>query len=96
MKVRGMNHFSATTCLCTSSPGARYPSRAAAVFDHMAFGATDLPGTLDKLKQHAIDDELIHQLGSRVWQVFFHDPQGAKIELDFPEESLSREALTTP
>ena len=73
------------------------PQPRAGVLDHMAFGATDLPGTLDKLKQHAIDDELIHQVGSRVWQVFFHDPKGAKIELDFaPKESPSREAPATP
>jgi hypothetical protein len=26
---------------------------------------------------------LVHQVGSGVWQLFFHDPNGAKIELDF-------------
>jgi hypothetical protein len=30
----------------------------------------------------------VHQVGSNVWQVFFHDPNGAKIELDFaPDEA---------
>lgn len=59
------------------------PDAAGGVFDHMAFSATDLPGTLQRLKSLDIAYELIHQVGSEVWQVFFHDPNGAKIELDF-------------
>lgn len=61
----------------------KLPHPRAGVLDHMAFTVTDLPASLDKLKQHGIDYELIHQVGSRVWQVFFFDPNGAKIELDF-------------
>lgn len=68
------------------------PEPRAGVLDHMAFTVTDLPATLEKLKRHNIAYELVQQVGSRVWQVFFHDPNGAKIELDFaPEESPDRE-----
>lgn len=59
------------------------PDASGGVFDHMAFSATDLAGTLQKLKSLEIGYDLIHQVGSEVWQVFFFDPNGAKIELDF-------------
>ena len=53
------------------------------VFDHMAYSAKNLAGMVAKLKAKGIEHEVIHQAGSEVWQVFFHDPNGAKIELDF-------------
>jgi len=58
------------------------------VFDHMAYSAKNLAGMVAKLKAKGIEHEVIHQAGSEVWQVFFHDPNGAKIELDFaPDET---------
>ncbi len=64
------------------------PEPRAGVLDHMAFSATDLPGTLKRLADRGIDYELVQQVGLGIWQVFFHDPNGAKIELDFdPSES---------
>ena len=64
------------------------PDPRGGVLDHMAFSATDLARTLGELKARSIEYELIRQVGSGTWQVFFYDPNGAKIELDFvPEES---------
>ena len=58
------------------------------VIDHMAFSATDLKGTIARLKQHGVEHKVFQQVGTRIWQVFFHDPMGAKVELDFdPSES---------
>jgi catechol 2,3-dioxygenase-like lactoylglutathione lyase family enzyme len=64
------------------------PEPRGGVLDHMAFTAKGLKRTLGELKKHGIEYELVHQVGSEVWQVFFHDPNGAKIELDFaPDET---------
>jgi catechol 2,3-dioxygenase-like lactoylglutathione lyase family enzyme len=66
------------------------PDPKGGVFDHMAYSARDLPGTIARLKAGGVEHEVVRQAGSRVWQVFLHDPNGAKIELDFaPEESLA-------
>jgi hypothetical protein len=59
------------------------PKPPAGIIDHMAFSATDLSGTIRKLKRRRIKYNLVQQNGTKVWQVFFHDPNGAKIELDF-------------
>ncbi len=53
------------------------------VLDHMAFTAQDLPGTVEKLKAHGIDYELRKLPSYGTWQLFFMDPNGAKVELDF-------------
>ncbi|HXX85799.1 MAG TPA: VOC family protein [Casimicrobiaceae bacterium] len=62
----------------------------AGVIDHMAFSGRDLGATLALLKARGIEHECRRQVGSGVWQVFFHDPNGAKVELDFdPGESAT-------
>jgi catechol 2,3-dioxygenase-like lactoylglutathione lyase family enzyme len=59
----------------------------AGVIDHMAFSATDLSDTLARLTAHNIEHACRKQVGSGVWQVFFFDPNGARVELDFaPDE----------
>jgi len=66
----------------------RLPDPKGGVFDHMAYSGRDLPAMLDKLKTRGIKHDLVKQTGSGIWQVFFYDPNGAKIEIDFaPEES---------
>jgi catechol 2,3-dioxygenase-like lactoylglutathione lyase family enzyme len=55
----------------------------AGVIDHMAFSGLGLRRTLEDLKMRRIKYELFHQVGSNIWQVFFYDPNGAKIEIDF-------------
>ena len=64
------------------------PDPKGGVFDHMAYSAKNLAGMVAKLKAKGIEHEVIKQVGSEVWQVFFYDPNGAKIELDFaPDEA---------
>jgi hypothetical protein len=54
------------------------------VIDHMAFSGKDLSATLSVLKARKVAYEGRQQAGTGLWQVFFFDPNGAKIELDFP------------
>jgi len=63
--------------------GRPVPEPAAGVLDHMAFSASDLGGTVARLKAHNIDYVLRRQAGHGPWQLFCHDPNGAKVELDF-------------
>jgi hypothetical protein len=35
------------------------------------------------LEREKVEHLCRQQVGSGVWQVFFHDPNGAKVELDF-------------
>jgi catechol 2,3-dioxygenase-like lactoylglutathione lyase family enzyme len=66
----------------------RLPQPPGGVIDHMAFSATDLKGTIARLREKGVDFALRQQVGTRIWQVFCHDPMGAKVELDFdPSES---------
>jgi len=53
------------------------------VIDHMAFTGRDLDGTLDKLKARGIVYELRPLPVWGTWQLFFNDPNNARIELDF-------------
>jgi catechol 2,3-dioxygenase-like lactoylglutathione lyase family enzyme len=61
----------------------KVPEDPAGVLDHLAFTASDLKGTVAKLKAHGIEFTLRQQVGTRTWQIFCHDPCGAKVELDF-------------
>jgi catechol 2,3-dioxygenase-like lactoylglutathione lyase family enzyme len=63
--------------------GRPVPDPPAGVLDHMAFSASDLGGTVARLKEHKIDYVLRRQAGYGPWQLFCHDPNGAKVELDF-------------
>ena len=57
------------------------------VIDHMAFTAQDLTDTLAMLTVYAIEHACRQQAGTGIWQVFFFDPNGARVELDFaPDE----------
>jgi catechol 2,3-dioxygenase-like lactoylglutathione lyase family enzyme len=57
------------------------------VLDHIAFWGADAPAYLAKLKARAIRYDLrrLPQAGhaAGVWQLFFHDPSGARVEIDF-------------
>ncbi|MGB0128864.1 MAG: VOC family protein [Rhodocyclaceae bacterium] len=63
--------------------GRALPTDPRGVLDHMAFSAWDLPGTVRKLEAKAIAFDLRRQTDSGVWQLFFFDPNGARVELDF-------------
>jgi catechol 2,3-dioxygenase-like lactoylglutathione lyase family enzyme len=54
------------------------------VIDHMAFSGKDLAATLSALEDHGVEYDCRQQAGTGLWQVFFFDPNGAKVELDFP------------
>ncbi len=62
------------------------PDSAPGVIDHMAFSATNLQSAINTLKQHGLEYKLnrLNELG--IWQLFCHDPDGAKVELDFPAD----------
>lgn len=64
--------------------GRGLPSDPRGVLDHMAFSATDLGGTVRTLAAHGIQYDLRRQAESGMWQLFCFDPNGARIELDFP------------
>ena len=60
------------------------------VIDHMAFTGRGLAATLSALKSRGLEHICKRQVGSGVWQVFFHDPNGAKVELDFDPNETDR------
>jgi len=53
------------------------------VIDHMAFSGSGLARVVAKLKARGIDYELRRLPAYGTWQLFFHDPNDAKIEIDF-------------
>ncbi|MCC7081702.1 MAG: VOC family protein [Burkholderiales bacterium] len=53
------------------------------VIDHMAFSGRDLAGILKKLDARGIGYDLRQIPDYGTWQLFFFDPNDAKIELDF-------------
>ena len=55
----------------------------AGVIDHMAFTAHDLADTLALLTARNIAHTCRRLTGAGTWQVFFFDPNGARVELDF-------------
>ena len=70
--------------------GRGLPQQRAGVIDHMAFSASNLPAVKSKLDACSIPYDLRRQRGSNTWQLFCHDPKGAKVELDFaPSEAAS-------
>ncbi len=73
--------------------GRPLPANPAGVLDHMAFNASNLAGTVALLKAHKIDYVLRRRAGRGPWQLFCHDPNGAKVELDFsPQEQAPAES----
>ena len=63
------------------------------VLDHMAFWGTDLPGYIAKLKARDLKYDLRrlpeNGPGAGVWQLFFNDPNGAKVEIDLPATEIA-------
>jgi catechol 2,3-dioxygenase-like lactoylglutathione lyase family enzyme len=62
------------------------------VLDHIAFWGSDAPAFVAKLKARGVKYDLsrLPQSGhaAGVWQLFFLDPSGARVEIDFaPTES---------
>jgi len=58
------------------------------VIDHMAFTGKGLAAAVAKLKARGLAYELRQLPAYGTWQLFFFDPNGAKVEIDFdPAES---------
>jgi catechol 2,3-dioxygenase-like lactoylglutathione lyase family enzyme len=55
----------------------------AGVIDHVALRAAGLPVMKARLEALEIAYRLARQAGSGTWQLFCHDPDGARIELTF-------------
>ncbi len=53
------------------------------VIDHMAFTGKDLAALITKLKTRGIEYDLRRLPSYGAWQIFFYDPNHAKVELDF-------------
>jgi catechol 2,3-dioxygenase-like lactoylglutathione lyase family enzyme len=53
------------------------------VLDHMAFSAAGLADVAERLRAANVPYDLRRQPASGVWQMFFFDPNGARVELDF-------------
>lgn len=53
------------------------------VLDHMAYSGAGLAAAVAKLKAKNIPYELRRLPAYRTWQLFFFDPNNAKIEIDF-------------
>ena len=65
------------------------PAGVAGVIDHMAFSAKNLREVKARFDARGWKYDLRQQKGSGTWQLFCHDPSGAKVELDFdPGETL--------
>ena len=63
--------------------GRDLPAQRAGVLDHMAFSATGLKSVRSRLDAMGVAYDLRHLEGAHSWQLFCHDPSGAKVELDF-------------
>jgi catechol 2,3-dioxygenase-like lactoylglutathione lyase family enzyme len=63
--------------------GRRLPEPRSGVLDHMAFSARDLRGVKAALERMGVPYDLRRLVGGEQWQLFCHDPSGAKVELDF-------------
>jgi catechol 2,3-dioxygenase-like lactoylglutathione lyase family enzyme len=58
------------------------------VLDHMAFSGKGLAGAAAKLKKRNVPYELRRLPEYGTWQLFFFDPNNAKVEIDFdPQEA---------
>ena len=71
------------------------PKQPAGVLDHMAFYATGLREVAAKLKQRGIAYDLSQQGETGTWQMFFHDVNGAKVELNFEKDEAGAPELRT-
>jgi catechol 2,3-dioxygenase-like lactoylglutathione lyase family enzyme len=67
----------------------RMPEPRRGALDHMAFRAAGLARALDRLDAAGVAYRILRAPGeTRTWQVFFGDPNGVEVELDFdPAES---------
>jgi hypothetical protein len=63
--------------------GRRESELRAGVIDHMAFSAFGLADTVARLAARGIEYDCRRLPAGEMWQLFFHDRNGARVELDF-------------
>ena len=66
--------------------------------DHIAFRATGLRGMLEHLKKEKVGFTQRRANGQALFQLFFHDPNGIKIELNYEAseaEGIAPELITS-
>jgi catechol 2,3-dioxygenase-like lactoylglutathione lyase family enzyme len=63
--------------------GRPLPQVPGGVLDHMAFTSTGLIDTLARLARRNMRHDLRRLPGAGTWQLFFRDPSGARVEMDF-------------
>ncbi|HYZ32546.1 MAG TPA: VOC family protein [Crenalkalicoccus sp.] len=63
------------------------------VFDHIAFRATDLPGMLAKLDALGVRYASRRVDAQGLFQLFLHDPNGVKVELNFDGAEADRAGI---
>ena len=67
--------------------------RGSGVVDHVAFHATDLPGMLATLRAEGVGYISRQSGDGGLFQVFMLDPNGIRVELNFPGEEASRHGI---
>ena len=71
--------------------GRPLPDDPQGVLDHMAFSATGLGEMVRRLDARGVGYDLRRLPGGGLWQLFFLDPSGARVELDFRGEEAAPE-----
>jgi len=72
------------------------PTPRRGALDHMAYWAEGLTDTIAGLRAHGVNLRLIRSPGAnRTWQLFFNDPNGVEVELDFAETETPPENWKT-
>ncbi len=63
------------------------------VLDHVAWHATDLPGMLARLRAQGVAFTARQSSDGGLFQVFMLDPNGVRVELNFPGEEATRHGI---
>jgi|TARA_B100000959_G_scaffold277043_1_gene332851 catechol 2,3-dioxygenase-like lactoylglutathione lyase family enzyme len=62
-----------------------------AAMDHIAFRTTDLENTIARLRENGVDYKVEEVSEVKLTQVFFHDPDGVRIEVNFVDQESEAE-----
>jgi catechol-2,3-dioxygenase len=73
--------------LSEAAPGEIRATRVATTFDHAAFSCTDPAGMEQRLIERQIKYKVSFVAATGIKQIFFEDPAGNGIELNFPADT---------
>ena len=74
--------------LSESGPDERRSMHVSGTFDHVAFRCSDLAGFERKLAEQGVEYEIAHVPQTKQVQLFFADPAGNGVELNFSAEGI--------